>query len=48
MNRNFYSLCHQQFDLQKPFLVTETENFTYQDLDHCSAARAHWLVNAGL
>jgi malonyl-CoA/methylmalonyl-CoA synthetase len=48
MNRNFYSLCRQQFDLQKTFLVTESEYFTYQDLDHCSAARAHWLVNAGL
>lgn len=48
MSKNFYTLCRQQFDLQKLFLVTATESFTYQDLDHCSANRAHWLVDAGL
>ncbi|MFT7247179.1 MAG: malonyl-CoA/methylmalonyl-CoA synthetase, partial [Candidatus Azotimanducaceae bacterium] len=48
MNKNFYTLCRQQFDLQKMFLATETESFTYLDLDRCSAARAHWLVDAGL
>lgn len=48
MNQNFYNLCRQQFDLQKRFLVTETESFTYLDLDRCSAMRAHWLANAGL
>jgi len=48
MNQNFYSLCRQNFNLQKTFIDTATAAFTYQDLNDCSAARAHWLVNAGL
>ena len=49
MSHNFYSRCHAQFNLEKPFILSETnQSYRYQDLETRSAANAAWLRGQGL